>query len=83
MATDDENQDEERIVFHDPGRPRAEGLSPRDAPAPGGSAQGIPTAGERGTREGGLSAEEDFGVEGSGLTDARAVDARDDEEDGG
>ncbi len=62
---------------NEPGLARADRQQSPDAPSPGGSAQGIDETGARGTADGGLAAEEDFGTEGGGLTGARGSDERD------
>ena len=64
---------------NEPGLPRAERQQNADAPSPGGSAQGIDATGARGTADGGLAAEDDFGSEGGGLTGARGSDEHDPE----
>lgn len=69
MSTMD-REEGDRFSEHEAGSPRAERQENPEAPAPGGSAQGIDTMGERGTMAGGLAAEEDFGSEGAGLTGA-------------
>ena len=62
---------------NEPGLARAERQQNPDAPAPGGSAPGIDRTGERGTADGGLAAEDDFGTEGGGLTGASGSDEHD------
>ncbi len=67
-----EREEGDRFAEHEPGLPRAEREESADAPARGGGTQGIDTTGARGTTEGGLAAEDDFGSEGAGLTGATA-----------
>ena len=80
---EDEQENDDRMVFHETGASPAEQTSRRDAAAPGGGTQGIDGAGARGTADGGLSAEEDVGIQGSGLTGARAVEGEEAEADQG